>query len=214
MNCPTQRPLFIVFEGLDGSGKSTCAKALTEKIGAEFLTTPSPDIRKYRDEIVKGFGTSQEAAQLFYLSTVFAASEQVRSLLAKGKSVVMDRYFLSTQIYADFRGSLLKLDCLQSQLFPADVTVYLETSLKVRQQRLNERHCTPADTETLSEYAHARLTAMYLERSSLAIVGNWLVIDNSDRSISKSVELIESLIDSTWSKSETGYTNILHTANR
>jgi dTMP kinase len=198
MNNPTQRPLFIVFEGLDGSGKSTCAKALAAEIGAVYLTTPSPDLRKHRDEIVRSFGTSQEAAQLFYLSTVFAASVQARLLIAEGKSVVMDRYFMSTQAYANFRGSQLGMDDLQSQLFPADITVYLETSLEVRKQRLNDRHCTSADTETLNEHAHAALTALHRHRSNLTIVGKWLAINNSGLSIESSIELLKIAIKSAW----------------
>lgn len=43
----------MVFEGLDGSGKSTCAKLTADLLGAEYLTTPSEQVKKYRDAIVK-----------------------------------------------------------------------------------------------------------------------------------------------------------------
>ena len=74
-------PIFVVFEGLDGTGKSTCARLVAERLGAELLTTPSPEVRRYRDDLIECYAGSQEAAQLFYLSTVFAASDQIRGLL-------------------------------------------------------------------------------------------------------------------------------------
>jgi thymidylate kinase len=72
---------FIVSEGLDGSGKSTCAAQLAEHIGAELMTTPSPRVRRYRDDLIQSLGASQEARHLFYLATVFAASDEVAALL-------------------------------------------------------------------------------------------------------------------------------------
>lgn len=44
-----RRPTFIVFECLDGSGKSTCAAQLAEHM-VTFMTTPSPGVRRYRDD--------------------------------------------------------------------------------------------------------------------------------------------------------------------
>lgn len=182
MTCKCTRPFFVAFEGLDGSGKSTCAAQAARNLGAEYLTTPSPLIRQFRGDIVASFGSSQEAAQLFYLSTVFAASGQVRSLLSDGRSVVMDRYFLSTQAYAQFRGSRLELDELHKHLVPADLTVYLDAPLAVRRQRLEARHCTHEDRETLTAAADDRLRALHAQRSELGIVGRWLRIDSAQAS--------------------------------
>lgn len=90
-----QRPRFIVFEGLDGAGKSSCARRTAELLDAEYLTTPSHKLRKYRNEVVDSFGSCQEAIQFFYFATVLAASAEAKSCLDDGRSVVLDRYFLS-----------------------------------------------------------------------------------------------------------------------
>lgn len=121
-----QKPAFIVFEGLDGSGKSTCARLLADTIDAEYLTTPSPDLRAYREDVIASFAGCQEANQLFYLATVFATSANARDLIGEGRPVVLDRYFLSTQAYAAFRGTVLDLDQVAKDLLPADITVFLD----------------------------------------------------------------------------------------
>lgn len=167
------KPRFFVFEGLDGSGKSTCAARLAAHLGAELLTTPSPSVRRYRDDLVAALGPSQEARQLFYLATVFSASEQARALLRSGRSVVVDRYFLSTQAYAAFRGSALVLDDVERLLLPADVTFYLDTPLPVRVARLGARGTTAADLETVTPDADARLRDEHLRRSRLGVVGRF-----------------------------------------
>jgi len=177
MTEPENRPFFVVFEGLDGAGKSTVARLVAKDLAAEFLTTPSLAMREYRDEIISSYGASQEACQLFYLSTVFAASDQARALLARGRSVVLDRYFLSTQAYADFRGSGLQLDHLGDRLLPADLTVFLEAPLEVRRARLHQRGESAADRETLSPDADGQLREAHSRRAGLKVIGHYMSID-------------------------------------
>ena len=176
------QPKFIVFEGLDGSGKSTCAAQLAEHIGAELMTTPSPRVRRYRDDLIETFGSSQEARQLFYLATVFAASDEVAALLQRGRTVVLDRYFLSTQAYAAFRGSQLAVDEVQQLLRPADVTVYMDTPLATRVARLHRRGTSAADLETVTVEADARLREEHLQRAHLDVVGRFVRVEGDQGS--------------------------------
>jgi dTMP kinase len=173
----SQRPCFVVFEGLDGSGKSTCARLVAEHLGAALMTTPSPAVREYRDALVEALGPAQEARQLFYLSTVFAASEEVTRRLGAGESVVLDRYFLSTQAYAAFRGSALGLDALGELLRAADATIYLDTPLSQRRARLERRGMSAADLETITEAADVRLRHEHLRRAQLPVMGRFLMVD-------------------------------------
>lgn len=176
----TSRPLLIAFEGLDGSGKSTCVNWLSRQFDAEYITTPPASVRGFRDELIASFDCSQEAIQLFYLSTVFSASAQAAALLARGKSVVIDRYFLSTQAYAAFRGSTLRIDDIERYLLPADITVFLDVPLDVRRQRLHSRDVfTAEDRETLSESADFRLREEHFQRASRLVVGDFVCVDGS-----------------------------------
>ena len=169
-----QKPAFIVFEGLDGSGKSTCARLLADTIDAEYLTTPSPDLRAYREDVIASFAGCQEANQLFYLATVFATSANARDLIGEGRPVVLDRYFLSTQAYAVFRGTVLDLDQVAKDLLPADITVFLDVSLPIRHERLSRRGATGADIETLNATADVTLRHTHSERFGLPVVGTLL----------------------------------------
>jgi dTMP kinase len=172
-------PSFVVFEGLDGVGKSMSARATAEALQAVYMTTPSESVRQYRDSLIKSMGDCQEAHQLFYLATVFSASREADALLRTGRSVVLDRYFLSTQAYADFRGSVLRIDDVQQHLRPADVTVLLEAPLEVRRLRIRARGGSAADGETLRPDADARLHATHAARTHLPVIGRLLRIDTS-----------------------------------
>lgn len=175
-----KKPVFVVFEGLDGSGKTTSARKTTELLGATYVTTPTPELRRFRDDIIASFHGNQEAAQLFYLATVFAASHDIARMLAGGVSVVLDRYFVSTQAYAEFRGSKLALDHLGDELLRPDLTVYLDASLEVRRARVGARgEESAADRETLRPDADATLRRLHLKRSTLGVVGKWLNVDTS-----------------------------------
>lgn len=173
-------PTFVVFEGLDGAGKSTVAQLVAAELNAIYMTTPSPQVRVFRDELLAALGPCQEAAQLFYLATVFAASREVDAHIAEGRSVVLDRYFLSTQAYAEFRGSVLRIDDIQRHLRPADLTVYLDAPLDVRRSRITLRPGeSAADRETLSPAADARLRQTHAARSDLRVVGRLLTLDTA-----------------------------------
>lgn len=179
-----ERPRFIVFEGLDGAGKSTCAQRTAELLDAKYLTTPSDKLRQYRNPVVNGFGSCQEAIQFFYFATVLAASAEARSCLDDGKSVVLDRYFLSTQVYAEFRGSQFPVDeALVKFLLPADLTIFLDVPLEIRRKRVAVRGSDAADRETLTEGSDQYLRQAYMRLISLPVVGEWMPIDAAQSSI-------------------------------
>ncbi|MCL1862475.1 MAG: dTMP kinase [Defluviitaleaceae bacterium] len=99
--------MFIVIEGLDGSGKSTQTRRLGEwltKRGATCLITNQPSngaIGTLARETTKGaFSVDNEA-----LSLLFAAEhlqhykEKIEPALSRGEYVVCDRYYYSNLVY-------------------------------------------------------------------------------------------------------------------
>lgn len=185
--------VFVVFEGLDGSGKSACAQRTAEVLGAHYMTTPSGPLRANREQIVESFNGCQEAAHLMYLASVASASQSIGRLMSEGTSVVLDRYFLSTQVYAAFRGSTLGGDKSVARLLqPATLTVYLDAPLSVRRDRVQRRSSVVslADAETLSEQADQALREGYRTRFDLPINRDVLTLDSSQFGVDEIAEAV------------------------
>ena len=98
---------FIVFEGLDGSGKSTQTKLLIEYLEKEGYKTAKIDFPQYGtksagliEEYLNGkYGTSEEVgpyrASIFYACDRYDGSFRIKKWLKEGRIVVCDRYFAS-----------------------------------------------------------------------------------------------------------------------
>ncbi len=125
------RAPFIVVEGLDGTGKSTLAAHLAERLGATLLRTPATELSTVRPVVDEAFAQSPVAAQLFYGATVVLASDRARTLLAQGTPVVIDRYWLSTVVYAACRDAHIDLSPVEPVLLRPDLTVFVDADVAV-----------------------------------------------------------------------------------
>jgi len=95
---------FIVFEGIDGSGKSTQAKLLAKSLKKEgykisFIDFPQHGQKSAGlvDEYLTGkYGSANEVspyqASIFYACDRYDASFKIRDWLKKGRIVIADRY--------------------------------------------------------------------------------------------------------------------------
>ncbi|TKF04635.1 dTMP kinase [Vibrio kanaloae] len=182
--------MFIVIEGLDGSGKSTVSKHLAEKLNAKFLTTPGAGFKEVRKQLDTVFEHNTKARQLFYMATVLNVASEAQRLIDSGQNVVVDRYWLSTQVYHHWmsNGQCYTLDEVESELLAPDLTVYLDLPVDERIARINNRnHCTLEDRQTLTEQANDELRGLYVGMSHGKSIGEWLMIDAS--------QSVDSIID-------------------
>ncbi len=185
--------MFIVIEGLDGTGKSTTANALSKKLGGKFLTTPLDKFKAVRPELELIYGEESLARQLFYASTAVSSSNQVREELGQYGCVVIDRYWLSTQVYHSWRtdGEHFLLPEVAASILQPDLTVYLNISLEERIKRLGGRNDnTVEDRLTTVAEANAKLNELYLSYGRSSFVGQWLDIDAS----MKTDVIVESIV--------------------
>ncbi|MBN1533681.1 MAG: dTMP kinase [Spirochaetes bacterium] len=106
------RSLFIVFEGIDGSGKSTQARRCHQHIadaGIETILLSEPSAGEWGSRI-RTFLTSptapapEEQHRLFLLDREDDVRRNVTPALACGISVIMDRYFFSNAAYQGAGG--------------------------------------------------------------------------------------------------------------
>lgn len=188
--------MFIVVEGLDGTGKSTTAKALAQALQGKFLNTPLDKFKAVRPELEAIYGDESLARQLFYASTAVCSSNRVIEELKTYECVVIDRYWLSTQVYHSWRtnGEHFLLSEVEQEILKPDITIYLSLSLEDRMKRLGGRDDnTEEDRLTTDITANQKLNELYRSYANTDFVGKWLEVDASlatDRILAKILEVI------------------------
>ena len=170
---------FVVLEGPEAAGKSTLAKALVARMrtaGTEPLLVHEPGgtavAEALRNELLNAERSFTPEMELLYMVTARAdlVSRVIRPALAAGKTVVSDRYDLSTLAYQG-AGRGVPLEQLHwvnaaatSGLVP-DVTLILDldpAQARERQQRIG-KGLDRIERET--EAFHVRVAAAYRSAS-------------------------------------------------
>jgi dTMP kinase len=107
----TPHGLFIVLEGIDGTGKSTQARRLAEwfqsqgrDVVASREPTDGPWGRQIRATAETGRLSPEEELELFLKDRREHVEQLIAPALAAGKVVILDRYYFSTMAYQGSRG--------------------------------------------------------------------------------------------------------------
>ena len=111
LGAPNFHSMFIVFEGIDGTGKSTQVGLLAETLrarGREVITSKEPTDGPYgtrlRQSAETGRLSAQEELNLFHRDRKEHVETLIKPALARGAVVILDRYFFSTMAYQGIRG--------------------------------------------------------------------------------------------------------------
>ncbi len=103
--------LFIVLEGIDGTGKSTQAKRLGEWFtaqGREVILSREPTAGPWGKKVRESGDTGRLAPEVeleyFLNDRRQHVDELIAPSLAAGKVVILDRYYFSTMAYQGARG--------------------------------------------------------------------------------------------------------------
>ena len=164
---------FIVFEGIDGAGKSTLigelAKHMVSK-GKKVRTTVEPTSGPIGVLIRNGAGeTSQKAEALLFTADRACHTKQIADWKAEGYTVLCDRYYASTIAYqsASLDGDAADREWLAEINRPIisepDMTILLDIDPEASMRRVGERGAKSKFEKT--EYLR-RVRAVYLELAS------------------------------------------------
>ena len=168
--------LFISFEGIDGSGKSTQARRLAEALrntGRDVVLTREPggspgaeEIRRLVLEGDKDRWSAETEILLFTAARRDHLERVIAPALARGAVVICDRFADSTRMYqglgrSDLRGLVDQLHELMIGREP-DLTVLIDIDPGVGLGRALSRGGGEARFESFGEGMQARMRAGFL----------------------------------------------------
>jgi len=152
-----KRGAFIVIEGLDGSGKTTQARLLVQKLrskhNAVYTTEPSHGkigsfIRESCLYEEKRLDSAAEAL-LFAADRVEHVKNEVIPALNEGKLVISDRYVYSSLAYQGSAGlSLSWIEAVNKHALKPDFAIFLDVAPETVLQRLNRKKSVMENLET------------------------------------------------------------------
>jgi dTMP kinase len=178
---PPRRGALVALEGIDGSGKTTVARALARRWRARGFRVQlhaEPTDPALAREGARFAATDPWRAAMYFTSDRWAQRPKVERALARGAIVISDRSFFSTLAY---QGSALgaarreRLDGLQRRVaLPPDRVVLLRLAEREANARRRSRGLPPAPTET-----PAILRRVIRAYASMARRPPWVVVDAS-----------------------------------
>ncbi len=159
--------LFIVIEGIDGTGKSTQSKMLKaalEDTGNTVILDHEPTSGPYgkmlRDSAVTGRLSPQEELDLFHKDRRQHVDELISPELKKGNIVILDRYYFSTMAYQGQRGfDQAELRVTNETFAPQpDILFILDLPVEVALERIGVRGDTANEFEQSDALQYCRDT--------------------------------------------------------
>ena len=179
--------LFIVFEGLDGSGKSTQIKALNDKLklnNYDVISLREPGSTEIGDKVLEILESSQKLTPimeflLFSISRSAIINEKIMPNLNENIIVLCDRYFYSSIAY---QGSGRNLDNdfihkinnkIVDDVVP-DIVFYFDLTWEEKIKRKGIDHSDRFEKEDKLFHENVRKSYLQMAETDSA---KWIVID-------------------------------------
>ena len=163
-----RRGIFITFEGIEGSGKTTQSQRLATVLGPKAVLTREPGGTHISEQIRDIFLTSEGITPMTELLLIVAAraqhvEERIRPALAAGQVVICDRFIDASVAYQGYRGGIdlafiHQLNRIATRGLTPDITFVLDLSPEIGFQRRQEGETPPnrLDREALESYRKVR----------------------------------------------------------
>ncbi|OMH41002.1 dTMP kinase [Desulfurobacterium indicum] len=171
--------MFITFEGIEGSGKTTQAKLLHEWLidnGYEVILTREPGGTPAAEEIRKFILSDREEPfpeiaelMLYMAARSFHVQNLIKPALNSGTIVISDRFSDATLAYQGYgRGLSLKdishLNSLATEGLKPDITFLIDVPVEIGMLRIEGREHDRIEKETL--IFHEKVRKGYLQIAS------------------------------------------------
>lgn len=198
--------LFLSFEGIDGSGKSTQARMLGEFLensGCPVVLTRepggSPGAEEIRNLVLQGDADRWSAETEILLFTAARRDHMERTILpalAAGKIVICDRFADSTRMYQGLsRGNLREcVDQLHSLMIPRDPdkTILIDMDPSVGLSRAKSRNGVEERFEDFGVALQEKMRQGFLDladefSSRFAVINGLQELDDVQRDVRKVV---------------------------
>jgi len=199
----TSRPLFISFEGIDGSGKSTQCQMLYHDLldgGYVVHLFREPGGTKISEEIRKILLDKEHTEMspvtemlLYFSSRNQLITEKVKPALERGEIVLLDRFVDSTIAYQGY-GRDLSLESIQKVADVAigdvgpDLTILVDTPLETAEDRMDTRELDRLEAENAEFKQRTRNGYLELARNE---PHRFLVLDGRE-----SIESLKEIVSS------------------
>lgn len=172
-------PLFITFEGIDGSGKSTQIKAFSaylSSIGIAHIATREPGGSEggelIRTLLVQGEinkWSAQTEILLFTAARCDHMEKKIQPALSQGKTVLCDRFIDSTRVYQSAKNKVFceTIDTLHETFISRepDLTFIIDINPEIALKRGLARHSNETRFENMGLEFQKKLRQRFLELS-------------------------------------------------
>ncbi len=186
--------MFVVFEGLDGSGKSTLMRSFKESLQSrqvKFEEVFDPGGTSVGDKVRQVLlskedkPASETELLLYQASRAELVSKRIKPALDRGEWVVSDRYYQSTLAFQGYgRGlsipNIKWLSNFATGGLAPDVVIWVDTPVDVCQQRLQKRRSEGEGLDRLEEEKlsfHKKVYEGYKESSETDKESHWIVLN-------------------------------------
>jgi dTMP kinase len=165
-----RKNLFIAFEGIDGCGKSTQVKLLSDKLSAAghmVYCTVEPTDSPIGSIIRSVFSHKSEAdhrtiAGLFVadrLDHLLNKTNGMLKMLDEGYTVITDRYYFSSYVYQGVHMPMdwvIRANSMSADLRRPDLNIYIDIAPEISMARLSKGRSSLDLYETLENLKNVR----------------------------------------------------------
>ncbi len=200
----TGSPKFIVFEGIDGAGKTTQINLLREALTSRGIRchvtaepTDMPSGKKIREALSgKVPVTTAQMAKMFACDRVIHncdAEQGIGRLLSDGVTVISDRYYYSSLAYQGSElgfESVAALNLDNPDIRTPDMCVFLDLTPEQSLERIHKRSDGPAEIYENYDYLNKTRNMFFDVFERLKLRGENIVLIDASGDVSSVAQSI------------------------